>query len=194
MIKAIETMHIRLWDANNKWCRRLDGSYVPKKVVRDWYPEHQPCPFVEGKNFYITNQGSAVIQRHIIRNYGTVIAGADPKTFINPVSKDGLRSTQGLLLKKWWQPLLEDPDWLNRGQKQPFAILTMCRALYTLEHGNVASKPAAAKWVKQTVGKNFATLINFVLAWEPDFEFDELRPSLEFIEYTLRHYSQNYQN
>ena len=34
---------------------------------------------------------------------------------------------------------------------QAYAILSMCRVLYTLEFGTVVSKPAAARWAQGTL-------------------------------------------
>ena len=143
MVAALEEMHTRLRATGTKWAMRLDGSYVPQQILRRWTSDQPPCPFVEADSFQITNQGSAVIQRHIICQYGVVVTGPNPHTLIDPV--EDLRSPLRDMLEKWWRPLLDDPAWLNEREKQPFAILSMCRALYTLEHGELASKPVAAR-------------------------------------------------
>ena len=192
MVVALKEMHTRLWDTGSKWARKLDGSYVPQQVLRRWTPDQAPCPFVEGDSFEITNQGSAVIQRHIIREHGVVVAGPDPRTLIDPVDAKGLRSAMRDMLEKWWRPLLDDPDWLETNQSQPFAILTMCRTLYILEHGVVASKPVAAQWGQQAMGEPWAALIQWALAWPPDTESNHLVPTLNLIRYTLKRYEKYY--
>ena len=106
-ISALEGMHTRLWNTGAKWARKLDGSYVPQQVLRRWTSTDTPCPFVEEDQFYITNQGSAVIQRHIIRQYGVVVAGPSPSTLIDPVDGDDLRNALRENLEKWWRLLLE---------------------------------------------------------------------------------------
>ena len=78
MVAALEEMHTVLWATGPIWARKLDGSYVPQQVFRHWSAPHPPCPFVEGNSFTITQQGSAVIQRHIIHQYGVVVAGPSP--------------------------------------------------------------------------------------------------------------------
>ena len=75
MIAALAAMHASLWDSEANWAKRLDGSYMPQQVIRRWTPEHPPCPFVEGDSFTVTNQGSAVIQRHVLGEAGVVVAG-----------------------------------------------------------------------------------------------------------------------
>jgi hypothetical protein len=187
-IVALEEMHARLWAAGTKWARKLDGSYVPQRVFRRWTSEHPPCPFVEEDSFYITNQGSAVIQRHIIRQYGVVVAGPSPETLLDPVDADELRSTLRNALEQWWRPLLDSPAWLQQSQKQPFAILTMCRTLYTLEHGVVASKPAAAQWCQRVLDKRWAGLIEWALTWPQATETNQLAATLSLIQYTLNRF------
>jgi hypothetical protein len=193
IIVALEEMHTRLWATGIKWTRKLDGSYVPQQVLPHWTSDDPPCPFVEGDRFYVTNQGSAVMQRHIIHQHGVVVAGPSPYALLDPVDANELRSALRDMLAKWWRPLLDDPDWVQQSQKQPFAILTMCRALYTLEHGVVASKPTAAQWGQQAIGKQWTALIEWALAWPHDTESNHLAATLCLIQYTLKRYEHHRQ-
>jgi hypothetical protein len=190
-IVDLEAMHARLWATGTKWAMKLDGSYVPQKVLRHWTSASTPCPFVEADSFSITNQGSAVIQRHIVREYGLVVAGPSAHILIDLVDADGLRSSLQNLLEKWWRPLINDPAWVQQSEKQPFAVLTMCRALYTLEHGVVASKPVAAKWVQQATGDQWTALIEWALAWPHDTKLNHLASTLSLIQYALKCYAAN---
>lgn len=185
MIAALAAMHTRLRATGTKWARKLDGSYVPRQVFRHWTADHPPCPFVEDDQFYLTQQGSAVIQRHIIHQYGIAVAGPSPQTLLDPVDAGELRSVLREMLEKWWQPLLDDPAWLQQSQKQPFAILTMCRMLYTLEHGVVASKPVAAQWCQQAIDQHWTALIEWALAGPHATESNQLAGILGLIQYTL---------
>jgi hypothetical protein len=160
-------------------------------MFRHWTAAHRPCPFVEENSFYVTNQGSAVIQRHIIHQYGVVVAGPSPHTLLDPVDADELRSALRDILEKWWRPLLDDPAWVQQSQKQPFAILTMCRTLYTLEHGVVASKPVAARWGQQAMDKQWTALIEWALAWPHATESNHLAATLSLIQYTLNRSKQH---
>jgi len=190
-IAALEEMHTRLWATGTKWAMKLDGSYVSQQVLRRWTSDHPPCPFIEADSFQITNQGSAVIQRHILRQYGIVVAGPSPHTLMDPV--DDLRNPLWDMLEKWWRPLLDDPAWLNKREKQPFAILSMCRALYTLDHGELASKLVAARWAQQTTGELWRRLIDWALTQPHDFQSNHMASTLSLIRYTLDRYQQYYE-
>lgn len=185
MIAALQAMHTRLWATGTKWARRLDGSYVPQQVFRHWTPDHTACPFVEGDRFTVTNQGSAVIQRHIIHRFGVVVAGPSPHRLLDPVDADELRRALQDMLEISWRPLIDDPAWLQQNQMQPFAILTLCRTLYTLEHGVVASKPVAARWCQQVIDKQWTALIEWALAWPHETEPSHLEATQSLIKYTL---------
>ena len=184
-VTALQAMHTRLWATGTKWARRLDGSYVPQQVFRHWTADHPPCPFVEGDGFTVTQQGSALIQRHIIYQYGVVVAGPRPQEILDPVSAEELQRALHERLEISWRPLLDDPAWVRQSRMQPFAILTMCRTLYTLEHGVIASKPVAARWFKQAIGRQWTELIDWALTGPHDRESSRLAATLSLIEYTL---------
>jgi hypothetical protein len=184
-IAALAQMHARLWATGARWARKLDGSYVPQKVIRRWTPDHPPCPFVEGAEFYVTQQGSAVIQRHILREHGVAVVGPRPHTLLDPVSAPELRGAVREMLAQWWRPLLDDPAWLQQNSSQPFAVLTMCRMLYTYEHGAVASKPAAAGWCRQTLDTKWTPLIDWALVRPHAPHPNQLAATLSLVAYTM---------
>jgi len=65
--------------------------------------------------------------------------------------------------------MLADPRRLSgsRFGYRCYAVLTMCRMLYTLAHGTVVTKPAAARWAAATLGPRWTPLIERALAWSP---------------------------
>ena len=185
MVTALAQMHARLWATGDKWARKLDGSYVPLQVIRRWTSDHPPCPFVEAADFYVTQQGSAIIQRHILREHGLAVVGPQPRLLLDPVSAPELRAAVRDMLARWWRPLLDEPAWLQQDSSQPFAVLTMCRMLYTYEHGAVASKPAAAHWCRQTLAAQWTQLIDWALARPHTAESNQLAATLDLITYTV---------
>jgi predicted nucleotidyltransferase len=150
-VTELEAMHHRLWDSGLKWAARLEGSYVPKGLIRRHDPDGPPCPTVNEGKFYVDTRGSDwVIQRHVVREHGVVVDGPDPKTLIDSVSPDDIRSAVLGTLQEWWFPMLPDPAWLREHGPvyQAYAVITMCRALHALEHGTILSKPDAIQWAQ----------------------------------------------
>jgi hypothetical protein len=151
-------------------------------------PRHGPCPTVNEGKFYLDKRGSDwVIQRHVIREQGIILAGPDPRTLIDAVSPEDIRQAVKGVLQEWWLPMLEDPSWLKRrGSKyHAFAILTMCRALHALEHGTIASKPTAASWAQEEFGEKWNEVIEQSLAPPDTRDHDLYNEALEFIRFTL---------
>jgi hypothetical protein len=125
------------------------------------------------------------MQRHILREHGVVLAGPAPHTLIDPVSPRDAQLAAVGILREWWSPLLDNPAFVRGGEYQAYAVLTMCRALYTLEHGRTISKPVAARWAQEALGERWSALIEWAATWTHDTTEDYLNETLDFIRYTL---------
>jgi len=126
-----------------------------------------------------------VIQCHILREKGVAIAGPAPRTLIDPIGPGDLRQAVLGILRAWWAPMLHDPAHLHSCGYRTYAILTMCRMLYTLHYGLIVSKPVAARWARETLDGKRAALIDWAWAGWPDAEPGNLNETLDFIRYTL---------
>jgi hypothetical protein len=190
LIPALAALHMRLIDSGLKWALKLEGTYFPQQVLRRYAPSETLYPSLNEARFYMGGHGSDwVIQSHILREQGLVMAGPAPRSWIDPVAPDDLRRAMRELLRDWWAPMLHDTARLRSDEYQAYAILTMCRALYTLETAAVVSKPVAARWAQAAVGARWAALIERALAAKPGMPLDMLDEALDMIHYTLE-YSQ----
>jgi hypothetical protein len=129
------------------------------------------------------HDADGVILRHILREQGVVVAGPPPHTLIDPATPNDLRRAVVDLFHSWWAPVLDDPARLHPPAYQTYAILTMCRILYTLHHGAVVPKSVAARWAQAALGDRWAALIDRALAW-PGAPFDDLPQALDLIRCT----------
>ena len=192
-IAALESMHKRIWGSGMKWSSKLEGSYIPQKYIRRHDANNPPCPtFNEGK-LSIDHLGSDwIIQRHIVREYGVVLAGPNPKTLIDPVTRDELRGAVLGILDEWWFPMLKDATWLRQhgSNDHGYAVITMCRALHALEEGTIVSKPVAIQWAKENLGEQWQPLIDQAVASQYDEHSEFLNETLDFIRFTRHKVSQ----
>lgn len=187
-IADLEKMHARLMTSSLKWATKLEGSYMPQHALRRYEPDAAPCPQINEGRFYVGKHGSDwIIQRHILREQGIVVAGPPIRPFIDPVTPDNLRQAVRGVLQEWWFPMLQDPSWLQRRDYQAFATLTMCRVLYTLKWGEVASKPVSTQWAMTALPSQWAPLITHALAWPQEPQPDSLPETVAFIRYTVAH-------
>jgi hypothetical protein len=137
-------------------------------------------------HFEVEQHGSdSVVQRHTLREQGVVVSGSSLQTLIDPVQPNDLRQAVLELLREWWLPQLHNPVRLRSSEYQAYAVLTMCRTLYTLQHGIVVSKPVAARWAQEALDARWAGLIEQALAWRSDAQSDNLTETLGFIRHTL---------
>lgn len=187
-LPELASMHQRLAEAHPKWTGRLEGSYIPRRALRRYDPAQarHPSLRIDG-SFDVDHHGPDwVIQRHEIRRHAIALSGPEPSTLIDPVAPNELRAAAQATLREWWAPMLEDPARLSQREYQAYAVLTMCRALYTLQHGTVVSKPTAARWAQGALGPEWAELIEEALAWPRGPQPDRLEQTLALIRHTLR--------
>jgi len=179
-------MHERLAAGDSKWARKLEGAYIPLYSLRRYDPADPPHPFLNEGVFRIEHLGSDwIIQRFVIREHGTVVAGPDPKILVDSVRPVDLRNAVRGILREWWLPNLEDPQRFERRDYQAYAVLTMCRALYTLRHGAIASKPVSVQWARQALDQRWTPLIQRAAAWRLDDGVNDINQTHAFIRFTL---------
>ncbi len=186
-VQALKEMHTRITASGLKWAQKLEGSYIPLDDLRRYDPAHATHPSigVDWKFGVYPHGHDWIIQRHILRQQGVRLAGPPPQTLIDPISPDEIRQAVRDTLHDWWQGHVIDSRRLQSRDYQAFAVLTMCRALYTLQTGEIVSKPVAAAWAKRTLEPHWAGLIDRALAFEPDDGVDDVAETQEFIRYTL---------
>lgn len=188
IISQLENMHKEAWASSVQRAGKLEGAYIPKELIRKHNPNGLPCPAVNEGKFYLDTPGSDwIIQRHVVREYGVVIEGPDPKALIDFVSAEDIRNSIMGVLREWWHPMLENPAWLrdHDDSYRSFAVITMCRVLHGLEHGTITSKPKAVQWARANINSNWHLLIDKAVEVsnhkEAPINLDE---TLGFIRYT----------
>ena len=187
-IDALENMHASLAVSGLKWVAKLEGAYLPKHAIRRFDPHDLARATINEGEFYLGHQGSDwVIQRHILREHGVIIAGPDPKVLIDPVTADEIQRAVEIILIEWWFPMLDNPVRLQHSDYQAYAILSMCRALHTLQTGALASKLVAARWAQDVLDQHWVDLIEQALAWRDGVVLNKIDQSLAFIRYSLEH-------
>jgi hypothetical protein len=192
-IEALAAMHAALATTPHltpearDWVRKMEGSYIPRAHLRRYDPAHarHPALRVDGSFGVDFHASDWVIQRYVLRERGIALYGPDPRTLIDPIAPADLRRAARGILEEWWAPMLDDLYRLPEAEYQAYAVLTMCRSLYTLERADVASKAAAAHWAQAQLGPPLAGLIEQALQWGHGDPFDRLPDVMTFIRYTL---------
>lgn len=190
LFQALKKMHGRIAAGVSKWATELEGSYIPRRALLRYNPQDARHPHIDrGRSGGLNveqHDSDWVVQRYVLRERGVVLAGPAIETLIDPISPDELCQALRELLRSWWSPMLTDPARLRSPGYRCYAVLTMCRMLYTFQHGTVASKPVAARWALKTIERRWAELIRHALAWPCATPPDNLDETLDFIRYTLK--------
>lgn len=185
-IWSLQAMHENLWQSGGKLAAKLEGSYVPLRDLRRYEASDKKYASVNEGKFYLGRHGSDwIIQRHILREQSVTVAGASLQSSIDRIQPDDLRRAVAGLLNEWWSPMLENPAFIKDDEYQAYAVLTMCRALFTLEHGTVASKPVSARWAREKLDESWSELIEQSLNWKHGEQINKLNEVLNFIRHTV---------
>ena len=189
VLDELRKMRATLAANGNRYAQRLEGSYISRAALRRYDPDHACHPTIGSDwKFQVARHGSNwIIERHIVREHGVIVWGPSPRNLIDPVSPHELRRAVHETLEQFWQKQLTglEPEWLRPRHYQAFAVLTMCRALYTLSQGEIVSKPAAATWAFQTLHPRWRPLIEQALIWRHQDDKDDLTETLAFIHFAL---------
>jgi predicted nucleotidyltransferase len=167
-VDALQAMHKRLYALDSPWAQHLEGSYAPRHELRRveescppwWYLDNGATELVKD-----THCNTAVV-RWSLREKGVVLAGPAPKTLIEPVSADELRSDVLIALREYADWLGTNPSYSRRAQG--VTVLSICRILHTFESGLVATKREAGEWALRALSPEWASLVQEALDDRPD--------------------------
>ncbi|MFZ5814587.1 MAG: aminoglycoside adenylyltransferase domain-containing protein [Bacillota bacterium] len=189
VLSDLAELHRRIGESDHRWVIPYEGSYIPVQAIRRHDPARSLHPVirVDGSFGVDRHGGEWIIQRHLIRERGITLVGPPPESLIDPVTPGDLRLAVCHLMREWWEPQLRDPHRLRSSEYQAYAVLTMCRVLYTLRFGSLASKPEAARWAQQTLDQRWAGLIEGAMAWRRGGALDCMEEALALIRFTLGH-------
>ena len=188
-VERLRRLH-RALHAEGGWAARLETVYLPPATLRRFDPhDRRRYPVAASdRAFALGRQGPTwVLDRWVTREHGLVVAGPDPRELIDPVGPDQLRAAVRATLACHWTLDGQDVAWLRPRNYQAFAVLSMCRNLYALEHGVLVSKPVAAAWARRRLRPPWPALVDRALAWRPDPQVDDrqLPDTLRFVAHGL---------
>lgn len=204
IFNRLREMHLRITQIDSWRSSQLEGSYLPQNALRIFDPRSVLFNHIDRgpgetlKRMEVNDGqtsrawwGGWVMLRAVLLDCGIPLAGPPPAFLVDAVSVEELKQANLAVLHGWFEPMLEDTSQLESYGYQPYAVLTMCRILYTHASGGIVSKPEAARWAQETIGAPWASLID--RAWtgrqHPEIKASngEIRLTQEFIRFALEH-------
>ncbi|MBI2887713.1 MAG: DUF4111 domain-containing protein [Chloroflexi bacterium] len=173
-LEALREMHRTIARANSKWEDRIDVAYLSVTALKIFRSRRSRMAVISpGEPFHVTEAGKDWLMNwYIVREWGMALFGPPPPAVIDPITK-----------REFAQAVREHAAWLteqvNRGVRaqqrkaQVYAILTMCRALYTHRHGEHVSKKQAALWAREELPE-WSGLIQNALAWRSEWRDEQV--------------------
>ncbi len=162
---ALDAMHSRLLARHPDWNNRIEILYYSRDALATFRRRINPIAVISpGEPFNIKGAGMDWLSNwYMVRTKGRTLYGPAPDILIAPISLDEfIECIRGYVA--YWQAEIDD---VAKRRDQSYAILTLCRAYYTIAHGEQVSKQRAANWV-QAQFPQWAALIDRALAWRMD--------------------------
>lgn len=185
---ALAALHERFAAGSSPWANRLDAVYAPRAALNVDDTPAERYPTVEhgtGLEWAALESGW-VFQRYSLREHGLVVVGPPPRTLVGVVDAAGMRAAVAAIAGRWHTQAGNDPEWLRWLAEPPnlrFVVATLCRMLFSLKTGRVASKPAALRWATAALPPRYAALGARCLAL-PAASPDDVAAALGLIAYT----------
>jgi len=187
--RALRELHDEIPTRPGHWPHDLEGSYAPRGDLETLAALDKEWLYVNRgwREMQWSTHCNAVDVRWTLRERGLTLVGPDPRALVGQVPADALRSRARQLIGNFLPELLSwttfDIAWSQR-----YAVASLCRLLYTLDTGEVASKPAALEWAKHELGAGWHDLIQQViddrpLAWDDPPRTGSVDATMKFADY-----------
>jgi len=161
-LRALDEMHRQIMSERPRWNGRIEIAYISLDALRTFKTKASQIAIISpGEPFHFKEAGEDwLINWYLVREKGITLYGPPPHEIIEPMTKDEYVQAVREQAFAW-------RDWIEGDFDRPYqgyAIITLCRALYTHVHGEQVSKQAAAQWAKGQLPE-WSWLIDEAVRW-----------------------------
>lgn len=171
---ALHTMQNVLVSQQPERQDRLEIAYVSVQALRTFKMQTSPIGIISpGEPFHMIEAGKDWLMNwYIVQEKGVTLFGPPPGDVIEPITREEYVQAVKAHMVAWSKDKVI--DWMDTRPSQAYVILTVCRALYTVQYGEQPSKIQAAAWAEKELPE-WAALIRQAVAWrqawrEPDVD------------------------
>lgn len=165
--EELRHLHDQLQSMPIRFATDLEGTYADRATLRRSRSPHMLVPNIQrgrGERLRWTPVWTSwIVHLAILREHGVVLYGPPPAELVDPIGADELRQSVAPILVEWGGAFLANPQLAAQPGYQPYAVLSVCRMLYTLQHGSVVSKRRASQWAMTALDERWRPLIE--AAW-----------------------------
>jgi hypothetical protein len=146
-LAALAAMHAALVDRRPGWADRIEVIYLSTDALRTYKVKRSPIAVISpGEPLHFREEQAGddwLMNWYLVLEHGQTIAGPPPEDFIEPASIDEFINAIRAHARDWGLWI----DHLDTAKSRAYAVLTMCRTLYSDRHRSHVSKQTAADWV-----------------------------------------------
>ncbi|HZO89607.1 MAG TPA: aminoglycoside adenylyltransferase domain-containing protein [Chthonomonadaceae bacterium] len=168
---GLAALHGQLAALPNCYANRLEIAYIDRAALKRFQAGRSHPTLGQGETLaWSEHRDNWILERWTVREHGVALLGPDAQTLIVPISPQDLRAAVRARLRDWadWADQPDDPDWLLPRRHKAYVVETMCRALYTLAHSRLSSKPVAVAWALETLPEPWRSTVERSQAWRTD--------------------------
>ena len=164
--EKLQEMHTNFAKRHPTWNDRIEVQYLSIDGLQTFKTKPTKMAAISpGDPFHILEANKDwLVNWYIVQEKGIVLFGTDPKKIIDHISTEEFIQIVKNHARSW-------PEWVKtipkRRGSQAYAIITLCRAYYSLTHGEQVSKRKAAAWMQQQFPE-WASLIQEALQWRTE--------------------------
>ncbi len=147
---------------SNRWTLRLQASFLIKDKVLT--PNSRACLYQFGKLARYRSDGNPIVWMNVLES-GKILYGPNPRSFVAPIAPKILFRALERELGYLREEIVEKPGskWRDVPFYRAYAVLTLCRILYSRKKGTVVSKKRAADWALKYLPNQWNELIRQAL-------------------------------
>ncbi len=177
--EALDQVQQVLVRAYPQWENRLEIAYISRQGL--WEFKSRPATIAitsPGEPFHRkTADEDWLINGYIVQEKGVALYGPEAATLIPAISKSEYLEAVKKQAKAWY-------TWIEHTRYsrpyQGYAILTMCRVLYTVRRGEQVSKKQAMEWARQAYPR-WAGVIETAWQWRKDYRLEGVDPETTYL-------------
>jgi predicted nucleotidyltransferase len=158
----LERLHEELAEDNPTWRGRIEVVYVSAVGLTNFREASPRIAVISpGEPFHVISAGTdRILTWYSARHNGIVLVGPPATDVVPDISFDEYGDAVRNQMRQFSERIADDAT----PGSQAYAVLTMCRGLYTCVHGEQVSKLRAATWAQKEFPE-WAGLIREAITW-----------------------------
>lgn len=174
---------------SNPWATRLQMIFLIRDEVLTI--DSKACLYQFGKLDRGGSDGNPIIWMNVLES-GVALHGPRPETFVPDITREILFEALAREVGYLREEIVEKPssEWRDAPSYRAYAVLTLCRILYSHAHGTIVSKKRAARWALRNLPERWHGIITRALESggerESGISLSRIRKFIAFADEQLR--------